>query len=171
MKIGELAKRSGLSAHTLRYYERIGLLPYADRDASGQRDYDDDILVWIRFLGRLKDTGMPIRDMLAYAKLRNDGPATEQARHDILVAHRDQVRATLQNLQENLLVLDQKVAGYAASMQRTQNDDPQQHTARDTPECPTNPPEDGSDSPYRQPVSARLARPGNDRRRRRTKGD
>lgn len=50
MKIGELAKRAELSAHALRYYERIGLLPRADRDASGQRDYDASILVWIGFL-------------------------------------------------------------------------------------------------------------------------
>lgn len=74
MKIGELAKRAGLSAHTLRYYERIGLLPRADRDASGQRDYDASILVWIGFLERLKTTGMPIREMLRYAALREQGP-------------------------------------------------------------------------------------------------
>lgn len=61
MKIGELAKRSGLTAHTIRYYERIGLLPYADRDQSSRRDYDASILAWIEFLGRLKTTGMPIR--------------------------------------------------------------------------------------------------------------
>jgi DNA-binding transcriptional MerR regulator len=70
MKIGELAKRSGLSAHTIRYYERIGLIPYAARDRSGQRDYDAAILVWIEFLQRMKTTGMPIRDMLRYAALR-----------------------------------------------------------------------------------------------------
>jgi DNA-binding transcriptional MerR regulator len=52
MKIGELAKRSELSAHTIRYYERIGLLPYADRDRSGQHDYDASILIWIKFLHR-----------------------------------------------------------------------------------------------------------------------
>ncbi|MGO4908505.1 MerR family DNA-binding transcriptional regulator [Pseudorhodobacter sp. W20_MBD10_FR17] len=62
MKIGELAKRSGLTAYTIRYYERIGLLPFANRDAGGQRDYDPSILVWIEFLGRLKATGMPIRE-------------------------------------------------------------------------------------------------------------
>ena len=77
MKIGELAKRSGLSAHTIRYYERIGLLPYADRDQSGQRDYDASILVWIEFLHRMKTTGMPIREMLRYAALRAGGVETE----------------------------------------------------------------------------------------------
>jgi DNA-binding transcriptional MerR regulator len=49
MKIGELAKRSGLTAHTIRYYERIGLLPYADRNQSRHRDYDASILTWIEF--------------------------------------------------------------------------------------------------------------------------
>ena len=54
MKIGDLARRSGLSVHTIRYYERIGLLPRADRDASGHRDYDAAILTWIGFLDRIK---------------------------------------------------------------------------------------------------------------------
>lgn len=88
MKIGELAKQSGLSAHTIRYYERIGLLPFADRDQSGQRDYDASILVWIEFLGRLKATGMPIQNMLRYAALRDLGGSTEKERHDLLVTHR-----------------------------------------------------------------------------------
>ena len=89
MKIGELAKRSGLTAHTIRYYERIGLLPYADRNQSRQRDYDASILTWIEFLGRLKTTGMPIRDMLRYAALRERGVGTEAERRDLLERHRD----------------------------------------------------------------------------------
>jgi DNA-binding transcriptional MerR regulator len=67
MKIGELAKRSGLTGHTIRDYERIGLPPRAERNRSNQRDYDAAILRWIEFLGRLKTTGMPIREMLVYA--------------------------------------------------------------------------------------------------------
>lgn len=62
MKIGEPARRSGLSTHTIRYYEQIGLLPYADRNQSRHRDYDASILGWIEFLDRLKTTGMPIRE-------------------------------------------------------------------------------------------------------------
>lgn len=115
MKIGELAKRSGLSAHTIRYYERIGLLPYADRNASGLRDYDASILSWIDFLGRLKTTGMPIRDMLRYAALRELGPGTEAERRHLLEVHRDRVRARLAELSDCLLVLDTKIAGYAGS--------------------------------------------------------
>ncbi|PSJ61986.1 MerR family transcriptional regulator [Pseudaminobacter soli (ex Li et al. 2025)] len=121
MKIGELAKRSGLTAYTIRYYERIGLLPYADRDRSSQRDYDASILTWIEFLGRLKATGMPIREMLRYAALREQGAATEAERRALLEKHRDRVYANLTELQANLLVLDNKIAGYAAAEQRIEN--------------------------------------------------
>ncbi|WP_288426924.1 MerR family transcriptional regulator [uncultured Agrobacterium sp.] len=123
MKIGELARRSGLSAYTIRYYERIGLLPYADRDRSSRRDYDPSILVWIAFLGRLKTTGMPIRDMLRYAALRTQGDDTVRERQAILEAHREQVRAQIENLQDCLLVLDQKIAGYAGDDQRMKDYD------------------------------------------------
>lgn len=118
MKIGQLVRRSGLTAHTIRYYERIGLLPYADRDQSGQRDYDKSILTWIEFLGHLKATGMPIREMLHYAALREAGPATEAGRRELLEQHRERVRAQLAELSECLLVLDAKIAGYAGTSKR-----------------------------------------------------
>lgn len=113
MKIGTLASRSGLTAHTIRYYERIGLLPHAFRDAAGRRDYDDTILVWIEFLGRLKTTGMPIREMLRYAELRNAGPSTADERRVILEGHRAKVREQVKELQSCLEVLDTKIAIYA----------------------------------------------------------
>jgi DNA-binding transcriptional MerR regulator len=139
MKIGELARRSGLTAHTIRYYERIGLLPYADRDRSRQRDYDASILVWIDFLDRLKTTGMPIREMLRYAALRAEGAGTESERRALLERHRDAVRAHVTELQACLLVLDTKIAGYA--------DDPKRMTNHDAlPGC------------RREPLRARRAR-------------
>lgn len=123
MKIGELARRSGLSAHTLRYYERIGLLPYAQRDASSQRDYDASILVWIEFLGRLKTTGMPIREMLRYASLREQGAQTEAQRLELLEQHRERVRAHCAERNACLLVLDAKIAGYTGPPQRMNDHD------------------------------------------------
>jgi DNA-binding transcriptional MerR regulator len=123
MKIGKLAERSGLSAHTLRYYERIGLLPYADRDQSGQRDYDASILTWIEFLNRLKTTGMPISQMLRYAELREGGAVTEPERKRLLEVHRDHVRNRVAELQSCLLVLDSKIAGYAGTDKRMKVDD------------------------------------------------
>ncbi|WP_315757592.1 MULTISPECIES: MerR family transcriptional regulator [unclassified Bradyrhizobium] len=123
MKIGELARQSGLTPHTIRYYERIGLLPRADRDRQRQRDYDASILTWIEFLGRMKATGMPIRDMLRYAELRARGVATEPERRQLLERHRDVVRARVASLQDCLLVLDGKIAGYAGTSKRTNDHD------------------------------------------------
>ncbi|MBU2868203.1 MerR family transcriptional regulator [Pacificibacter marinus] len=123
MKIGELAKRSGLSTHTIRYYERIGLLPVADRDAGGRRDYDPSILIWTEFLGRLKTTGMSIQDMLRYARLREQGTHTGLERRAILETHREMVRRKLNALQVSLLVLDTKIDSYVDTEKRTHHDD------------------------------------------------
>jgi DNA-binding transcriptional MerR regulator len=130
MKISDLAKRCGLSAHTLRYYERIGLLPYADRDRSGQRDYDASILSWIEFLGRLKTTGMPIRDMLLYAKLADSGKATFSERREMLREHRERVRAHVADLETCLRVLDGKIASYEEADERMRDD---KRNVADTP--------------------------------------
>ncbi|WP_218002788.1 MerR family transcriptional regulator [Paraburkholderia oxyphila] len=115
MKIGDLASVTGLSVHTIRYYERIGLIPFALRDASGQRAYDRSILDWLAFLGRLKKTGMPIQGMLRYAQLRAQGAATEGERCELLVAHREAVRAHIAELQSCLLALDAKIEGYSTA--------------------------------------------------------
>ena len=116
MKIGDLARRSGLTTHTIRYYERIGLLPRAARGISKHREYDAAILVWIGFLGRLKTTGMPIREMVRYAELRSKGPATNAERKALLLSHRAKVRAHVAELQACLSVLDTKIAGYAGHL-------------------------------------------------------
>src|ERR1700689_2144844 len=124
MKIGELAKRSRLSAHTIRYYERIGLLPYAHRDRSSQRDYDASILAWIEFVCRVKTTGLPIRGMFRCAVLREQGTGTEADRRELLEQHRERVRAQVTELSACLLVLDAKIGGYADAEKRIKNDDP-----------------------------------------------
>ncbi|SDV46403.1 MerR family transcriptional regulator [Chitinasiproducens palmae] len=136
MKIGELARRTGLSAHTLRYYERIGLLPATPRDGGGQRDYNPSVLTWLAFLGRLKQTGMPIREMLRYAQLRAAGPATSGQRQALLTVHRDEVRQRIALLQAALAVLDDKIAGYAGaagSIERDTHTAKQAHPARKPP--------------------------------------
>jgi DNA-binding transcriptional MerR regulator len=119
MKIGELARLSGLPVTTLRYYEQIGLLPYVLRDRSKQREYDASILTWIAFLGRLKATGMPIAEMLRYAKLRELGPGTAAERRQLLEQHREKVRVRVSELQECLLILDAKIDHYAEAEQRS----------------------------------------------------
>lgn len=112
MKIGELSRRTGLSTHTIRYYERIGLLPKADRDHAKQRDYDHDIIGWITFLGHMKAIGMPLAAMQHYASLREEGPATMAQRRMLLEAHRIKVRSHIAALQNNLTLLDAKISAY-----------------------------------------------------------
>jgi DNA-binding transcriptional MerR regulator len=114
MKIGELGRRCGLSVDTIRYYEKIGLMPRPDRDFGGRRDYDPSILTWVEFIGRLKTTGMPLRDVRRYADLRAQGPQTSAARRALLVAHRDDVAAHVAELQGCIAALDAKIEGYAA---------------------------------------------------------
>lgn len=112
MKIGTLAKKTGLSPHTLRYYERIGLLPVVYRDSSGQRDYDQRVLDRLEFLSKLRTTGMPLRDMQLYAELVTQGESTADLRRQLLEQHRQQVRHRLAELQSCLLVIDKKIDGY-----------------------------------------------------------
>ena len=132
MKIGELARLSGLTGHTIRYYERIGLLPRSQRDRSNRRDYDAAILRWIEFLGRLKTTGMPIREMLVYARLRAEGASTTQERRALLERHRVGVRRRLSELQASLLVLDDKIAGYAGATEDESRHEQRQKAKRRT---------------------------------------
>lgn len=113
MRIGDLSRRSGVGIDTLRYYERIGLLPRAPRDGGGRRDYDDAALVWLAFLRRLKVTGMPLAEMRRYAVLRAAGQSTEPERRALLEAHRARVAARMVDMQAALQALDAKIAGYA----------------------------------------------------------
>ncbi len=137
MKIGAFAERIGLSAHTIRYYERIGLLPQPPRDAGRRRDYDASALPWIAFLTRLRTTGMPIRDMVRYAEWRAAGCSTEAARRGLLERHRERVRTHVVELQACLSVLDAKIAGYGDSPRSEQDHDKQSADRR--PLCPGSP--------------------------------
>ncbi|WP_308915886.1 MerR family transcriptional regulator [Jannaschia sp. LMIT008] len=110
MRIGAFSRRTGLSADTLRYYERIGLVPRAGRDAGGRRDYGEDHLRWMEFLDVLKSTGMRIEEMRRYVALRADGPETVPDRLAMLRTHRERVAAERARLLEVETVLDAKIA-------------------------------------------------------------
>ncbi|WP_153768108.1 MerR family transcriptional regulator [Labrenzia sp. CE80] len=112
MLIGDLAQKCGLSVDTLRYYEKIGLIPKPLRDRGGRRVYDQTILRWVDFLDRLKSTGMGIKDRLRYADLRASGAASLTERRQMLEDHRDKVRSDLERLTEMLDVLDDKIILY-----------------------------------------------------------
>jgi DNA-binding transcriptional MerR regulator len=112
MTIQEAAQRSGLSAHTLRYYERIGLIHAVRRNGAGHREYAEQDLQWLEFLTKLRTTGMPIADMCRYAELRRVGPHTADERRAMLERHRDRVRARIAELSRDLEVLDYKIEMY-----------------------------------------------------------
>lgn len=112
MYIGDLARASGLSIDTLRWYEKIGLLPPPPRDRGGRRVYPAETLVWIAFLARLKATGMSVAGMLDYARLRAAGEGTSAQRRRLLEAHRGRVVAEIAALREALAALDDKIDIY-----------------------------------------------------------
>ena len=112
LTIAEAARATGVSAHTLRYYERAGLINGVDRAASGHRRYDDADLAWIEVLQRLRATGMPIRWIRRYAELVREGEGNERDRLALLEEHRDAVRARLAEVQTHLAFIDQKIAMY-----------------------------------------------------------
>ena len=112
LRIAEAAEVSGLSAHTLRYYERAGLLEAVGRNGSGHRRYREADLERITFLARLRATGMPIREVRRYAELMQAGEATNAARLALLESHRDAVLAGLETTAKSLELIDWKINFY-----------------------------------------------------------
>lgn len=112
MNIAEFAKRCGLTAHTLRYYERIGLLGSVTRLANGHRSFGPQDVEWVEFLHRLRSTGLGISGMQRYAELRSRGDNTLEERKEMLVQHADRLAADLRAQQAHLRVVRQKIALY-----------------------------------------------------------
>ncbi|MEM6437305.1 MAG: MerR family transcriptional regulator [Cyanobacteria bacterium P01_D01_bin.115] len=114
LTIQQVAEATGLSVHTLRYYERRNLIAPINRLANGHRRYSSDDLRWIEFLNKLRLTGMPVRQMQQYAELVRTHPNTAFGeRRQILTAHREVVLEQIQQLQANLAVIDWKVQHYS----------------------------------------------------------
>ena len=113
MSIAEAARRTGVSVHTLRYYERAGLVvTTVDRTAGGWRRYRQLDLEWITVCTKLRATGMPIRTIRRYAQLVAAGAGNEQERLALLETHRVEVTAKLAELQDNLKLIDHKIDVY-----------------------------------------------------------
>ena len=112
LTIAEAARATGVSAYTLRYYERAGLIDGVDRAASGHRRYDDADLAWIEVLQRLRATGMPIQRIRRYAELVREGEGNERDRLALLEEHRDAVKATLAQVRKHLTFIEKKIAIY-----------------------------------------------------------
>jgi DNA-binding transcriptional MerR regulator len=116
--IAEAAARTGVSVHTLRYYERAGLVvTTVDRTASGRRRYHQLDLDWIKVCTRLRATGMPIRTIRQYAELVTAGRGNEKDRLELLETHRAEVLTKLAELQENLELIDHKIDVYRGRLE------------------------------------------------------
>ena len=112
--VSEVSAQTGLSAHTLRWYEQVGLLDPVHRDAAGRRRYSEDDLGRLSFLLKLRSTGMPVRDMIRFvelSRLENDAGVGEKLQ--ILVDHRERVLAQINALQEDLKIIEFKIDIYS----------------------------------------------------------
>jgi DNA-binding transcriptional MerR regulator len=112
LRIGELARLSGRSTHTIRWYEAQHLMPGAARDAAGRRVFSQAHVDWLELLDRLRASGMSIRQMQAYARQVREGKATLGVRRQLLRDHREQVEAKVAELQAAMALIDRKVALY-----------------------------------------------------------
>ncbi len=123
LTIQQVAQETGLSEHTLRYYERIGLIHPINRAENKHRRYSPNDIGWIDFLNKLRATGMTIQQMRQYAELQRQGDSTLPQRVAILKALRCQVEAHIAELREHMGLLDYKVEFYegiiAEQMQET----------------------------------------------------
>jgi MerR family transcriptional regulator, aldehyde-responsive regulator len=112
MKIAEVSEEYGISTDTLRYYERIGLIPPVHRTGSGIRDYNDLDLRRVDFIKCMRSAGLPVEVLIEYVGLVQQGDPTIQARKEILKEQREQLTARMREMQKTLDILDHKIEVY-----------------------------------------------------------
>ena len=116
MTIAEVSKRYEISADTLRYYERIGLIPPVPRNKSGIRDYDDASCGWVELMKCMRAAGVQIEALIEYVALFRQGDATAGARKALLMEQRDQLQARMADMQRSLDRLNDKIARYESQL-------------------------------------------------------
>ena len=112
MNIAEVSKQYGLTADTLRYYERIGLLPAVARNKSGNRDYSEVDCERIEFIKCMREAGLSIEVLTKYMHLFLEGDSTLKEREELLIAERDRLQARLEHMQSTLERLNRKITDY-----------------------------------------------------------
>jgi DNA-binding transcriptional MerR regulator len=123
--IRSMAERCGMTTHTLRYYERVGLIQPVGRAQNGHRRYSEADEAWINFLHCMRATNMPIREMQRYAELREQGDSTSLDRRKILEDHQTAIAAQIVELQGAHALLAHKIANYRKIEQRIRIGGPQ----------------------------------------------
>lgn len=112
MTITQASKKYGLTPDTLRYYERIGLIPPVPRTKSGIRDYDEDSCRWIELMKCMRRAGVQIEALIEYVALFRQGEETADARKNILLEQREQLISRMEDMQQSLDRLNDKIKRY-----------------------------------------------------------
>lgn len=112
MTIKEVSEKYGLSQDTLRYYERIGLIPRINRNGSGIRDYTEEDCKWIEFIKCMRNAGVQIEALVEYITLFQQGDSTIEARKKILIEQREQLIARIEEMKKALERLNAKIEAY-----------------------------------------------------------
>ena len=120
MTIAEVSKKYDITADTLRYYERVGLLPSIGRTSGGIRNYSEEDCRWVEFTKCMRSAGIPIEALIEYVTLFQQGPKTRAARKQILIEQRDQLLAKMNDIQKSLDRLNEKIENYDANMAKTE---------------------------------------------------
>lgn len=120
MKIQEVSEKYSLSADTLRYYERVGLIPPVTRTLSGIRDYSDLDMLRVEFIKCMRSAGLPIEVLIEYMALLLEGDDTIEARKDILKEQREQLLTRMEEMQKTLDILDSKIQMYEGKILETE---------------------------------------------------
>lgn len=121
MTIAEVSKHYELTADTLRYYERIGLIPPVNRNSSGNRDYTEEDCRWVSFIKCMRNAGLSIEILLEYVTLFRQGDETRGVRKELLIEQRRQIVGRIDELQSTLAYLDKKIDGYENFIQCENN--------------------------------------------------
>jgi DNA-binding transcriptional MerR regulator len=112
MMIAEVSEKFNVSQDTLRYYERIGLLPHVNRSKSGIRVYTEEDCRWVEFIKCMRSAGLPIEVLIEYVTLFQQGNETSEARKELLVEQRKQLIIRMEDMKKTLERLDDKIARY-----------------------------------------------------------
>ena len=112
MTITEVSRKYNLTADTLRYYERIGLLPPVNRSNSGIRDFTEEDCHWVQFIKCMRGAGLSIEVLIEYVNMFQEGDSTIKARKELLIEQRNQLADRIEEMKETLDRLDKKIDGY-----------------------------------------------------------
>ena len=116
MTIAEVGKKYNLTSDTLRYYERIGLIPAVNRTQSGIRNYSEADCRWVEFIKCMRGAGLPVEVLIEYVSLFQKGESTQNIRKDILIDQREKLAVRISELKETLNRLDVKIKRYDTVM-------------------------------------------------------